>query len=256
MADTAVHTNNRLEPSVGVEDMVGVRTRISWGAIIAGSVLALALYFLLTLLGGAIGFSISDKFGGKTIGIAAAIYAIVVTGACLFAGGFVASQFTAGENRREATMYGLLVWAAVFTMLLWLMATGVRAGFNTMVGVVTAGGNVAEVTSKNATQGDAEEAARKFGFSQQQIDEVKAKTKNAPADAKAAIDDPANKAKAEEAAREAGEVATRVTWWSFFGTLVSMIAAAAGGYVGSGPSFRLFAVPVARSVRSETLVRA
>ena len=260
MADATVHTGNnrldRLDSPVGVEDMVGVRSRISWGAIIAGSVLALALYFLLTLLGGAIGFSVSDKFGGKTIGVAAAIYAILVTAGCLFAGGFVASQFTAGENRREAAMYGLLVWAAVFTMLLWLMATGVRAGFNTMVGVATAGSSMADATAKNTTQADAEEAARKFGFSQQQIDEVKAKAKNAPGDLKATIDDPATRAKAEEAAREAGEVATRVTWWSFFGTLVSMLAAAAGGYVGSGPTFRLFAMPAARTVRSETLVRS
>lgn len=260
MADTMAHTNNRLDnrsdSPVGVEDLVGVRSRISWGAIIAGSVLALALYFLLTLLGGAVGFSISDKFGGKTIGIAAAVYAIAVTAACLFAGGFVASQFTAGENRREATMYGLLVWAAVFTMLLWLMATGVKAGFNAMVGVATAGASVVDTTAKNTSQADAEEAARKFGFSQQQIEDVKAKARNAPADAKAATEDPANKAKAEEAAREAGEVATRVTWWSFFGTLVSMIAAAAGGYVGSGPNFRLFAVPARNAVRGDALVRS
>ena len=256
MADTAAHTNARIDSPVGVEDVAGVRSRISWGAIIAGSVLALALYFLLTLLGGAIGFSVSDKFGGRSIGIAAAVYAIVVTGVCLFVGGFVASQFTAGENRREAVVYGLLVWAAVFTMLLWLTATGVRAGFNTMVGVATAGGNVADATAKNVSQADAEEAARKFGFTQQQIEGAKARVRNAPAEAGAAVDDPANKAKAEEAAREAGEVATRVTWYSFLGTLVSMLAAAAGGFVGSGPTFRLFAVPAARStVRSETLLR-
>jgi hypothetical protein len=244
MADTMAQETNG---QVGVEDLAGVRSRISWGAILGGSVLAIALYFLLTLLGGAIGFSISDKFGGKTIGIAAAVYAIAVTAFCLFAGGFIASQLTAGENRREAAVYGLLVWAAVFAMLLWLMASGVRAGFNSMVGIVTAGGNVADAAAKNVSQADAEEAARRFGFSQQQIDEVKAKAKNAPADAKAAAEDPANKQKAEEAAREAGEVATRVTWWSFLGTLVSMVAAAAGGYVGSGPSFRLFAMPVART---------
>ncbi|MDY3555234.1 hypothetical protein R5W24_004373 [Gemmata sp. JC717] len=247
MADTVVQgTHNRVEQPVGVEDLAGVRSRISWGAILAGSVLAVALYFLLTLLGGAIGFSVSDKFGGRTIGIAAAVYAIVVTAFCLFAGGFVASQLTTGENKREAAMYGLLVWAAVFAMLLWLMASGVKAGFNSMVGVATAGGNVADVAAKNVSQADAEEAARRFGFTQQQIDEVKAKAKSAPADARAAAEDPANRQRAEDAAREAGDVATRVTWYSFLGTLVSMLAAAAGGYVGAGPTFRLFAVPTVR----------
>lgn len=39
-------------PRVDVEDVVPVQSRISWGAILAGSALALALYFLFTLLGG------------------------------------------------------------------------------------------------------------------------------------------------------------------------------------------------------------
>jgi hypothetical protein len=248
MAEAVLNTtHNRIEQSVGVEDVSGVRGRVSWGAILAGSVLALALYFLLTLLGGAIGLSVSDKFGGKTIGIAAAIYAVVVTAVSLFAGGFVASQLTTGENKREATVYGLLVWAAVFAMLLWLMATGVKAGFNAMVGVATAGANVTNTAGENVSKEDFEDAARRAGYSQQQINDFKEKVKNAPADAKAAAEDPNNRAKAEEAARKAGEVATQVTWWTFFGTLVSMLAAAAGGYVGAGPTFRLFAVPVART---------
>lgn len=258
MADATVSAaKGRLESPVGVEDLVGVRSRISWGAIVAGSVLALALYFLLTLLGSAIGFSVSDKFEGRNIGAGAAVYAVLVTAACLFAGGVVASQFTAGENKREAAMYGLLVWAAVFTMLLWLMATGVKAGFNTMVGVATAGSAAVDTAAKNVTQADAEEAARKFGFSQQQIDEVKQRARNAPADAKAAVEDPANQARAQEVAREAGEVATRVTWWAFLGTLVSMLAASAGGYVGAGPTFRLFAAGTAppAPVRREAVLR-
>lgn len=78
MANGAVKTSVTVEGGAGTEDVSGVRARISWGAVLAGSVLAIALYFLLTLLGGAIGFSVSDKFGGRTIGIAAAVYAIVI----------------------------------------------------------------------------------------------------------------------------------------------------------------------------------
>ena len=46
--------------------------------------------------------------------------------------------------------------------------------------------------------------------------------------------------------REAGEVATHVTWYTFFGTLASMLAAVAGGYCGAGPNFRLFATTATR----------
>ena len=220
---------------VGAEDLFPVRSRISWGAILAGSVLALAVYLLLTLLGGAIGMSVSDDFAGRNIGTAAAIWAIATTTLSLLLGGFIASQLTVGENKTEGMLYGLLVWAAVFAMLLWLMASGVRAGFGAMVGVATAAG-------QNVSQADFEAMALRAGYSQQQINDFKARVNNAPAEAQAAANDPAVQARA----REAAETATRVTWYTFAGTLVSMLAAALGGYLGAGPQFRLFAVPVAR----------
>ena len=89
---------------------------------------------------------------------------LVVLAACLFAGGFVASQLTTGENKLEAGMYGLLVWALVFAMLLWLMASGVRAGFNAMVGVATAGSAAADAAGQNVSQASFEEAARRAGY--------------------------------------------------------------------------------------------
>jgi hypothetical protein len=39
--------------------------------------------------------------------------------------------------------------------------------------------------------------------------------------------------------RELEEAATRTAWYAFFGAWVSMVAAAAGAYVGAGPRFRL-----------------
>ncbi len=238
-----------VESSVHVEDLMPVRSRVSWGAIAAGSVLALALYFLLTLLGGAVGFSISDKTTAHGLGIAAAVWAIAVTAGCLFVGGFVASHLTVGENPREGALYGLFVWAVVFAMLLWLMASGVRSGFNAMVGVATAGGAAANAAGSNLSQADFEEYARRAGYTQQQIDDLKGRVKAAPADAKAVAEDPATKAKAEQFARDAGEAATTVAWYTFLGTLVSMLAAAAGGYVGAGPTFRLLATPTRTMVR-------
>jgi len=240
MADTS---------AVYAEDLVPVRSRISWGAITAGSVLALALYFLLTLLGGAVGLSVSDRLEGRTIGIGAAVYAILVTASCLFVGGYVASQLTTGENRTEGLVYGLLVWGVVFAMLLWLMASGVRAGFNTMVGVATAGSTAVGETARNTTAGDWEAAAGRAGVPADQIAAWKERVRNAPAEARIAAEDPANREKAAEMAREANEVATRVTWYTFLGTLVSMVAASVGGYVGSGPTLRLFAMTVSTGGR-------
>jgi len=66
VADNRTHHSDR---SVGVEDLAGVRSRVSWQAILAGAALALALYFLLTLLGAAIGLSIRDTADGRAIGV-------------------------------------------------------------------------------------------------------------------------------------------------------------------------------------------
>jgi hypothetical protein len=210
--------------AVHAEDILPVRSRISWGAIAAGSVLALALYFLLTLLGGAIGLSVSGNVSDQSLGIGAAAWAIITTAGCLFLGGFLASQFTAGENKVEGTMYGLLVWAVVFAGLLWLMASGVRAGFNAMVGMATPAANANVNTNW-------EEVARRNGATDADIERVK----NAPESVRNAINNPTNQV-------IAAENATRAAWYSFLGTLVSMIAAGLGGMIGSGPTFRLFTV--------------
>jgi hypothetical protein len=233
---------------IQTEALLPVHSRVSWGAITAGSVIALALYFLLTLLGGAIGFSLKDYSNAETIGKMGAIWAIAVTACCLYMGGFVASQLTTGENRGEGAVYGLLVWAVVFAMLVWLMATGVRAGFNAMLGVATAGTNLVDTAARNTSSEDWEAAARRYGFDQAQIDVVKERVRNAPAEARNAVEDPATRDKVSTMTREVGEKATQVSWYTFLGTVISMLAAAFGGFIGSGPSVRVFVAPVRPTV--------
>jgi len=222
--------------AVNTEDLVPVQSRISWGAIIAGSVLAISLYFLLALLGGAMGLSVSDKVDQQTLGVGAAIYAIVVTAVCLFIGGYIASQLTTGENKLEGGLYGIFVWASVFGILLALMTSGVRLGLTAMLGASTAG----KVVAENSKQVDWEASARQAGVPQERIEEWKQKAKDAPATARQAVEDPQNQ-------QAAANAATRMTWYTFFGVWISMMAAAAGGYIGSGPTFQLLGVTVGRA---------
>ena len=235
---TASRTDARDFP-LSREDLVGTASRISWGPIFAGSVLALSLYFLLSLLGAATGFSVSEKFDARNIGIGAAVYAILVTAFCLFIGGAVATQLAVGENKREAGIYGLLVWSLTFAMMLALMVGGVRAGFGAMVGVVTAGSSVAQATgTQNATnpQADLENAARRAGYTDAQINDFKAKLD-------ANVKNPTAPNVTKEEALATG---TNVTWIAFAGTLISMLAAVGGAIFGAGPTLQLLAVPVAR----------
>src|SRR5919204_199405 len=117
------------------EDLVPVRSRVNWGAIFAGAVLALAVYLILTLLGGAIGLTVSDNVRTDTLKTGGAIWAILATAIALFVGGWVTTQCTVGENKTEAVVHGVIMWGVVLAMLLWLMATGIRAGFNAMAGM-------------------------------------------------------------------------------------------------------------------------
>lgn len=223
MADTA---------TVRVEDVMPVRSRVSWGAIFAGAMVALALYFLLTLLGAAVGFSVGGHVRPQSLGTAAAVWAVLATVLCLFVGGYVTSQCSAGENRFEAVLYGIILWGVLFGMLLWLMASGVRSGFNAMVGMAQ---STQAITNDGSSSGW-EEAARRAGVPQERIDEWRAKAPDTADRARRAAEDPANQ-------QAAADAATRVTWWAFLGTLMSMLASVAGAYIGSGPRFRLLAMP-------------
>src|ERR1700730_3851115 len=142
-----------------VEDLVPVRSRVSWGAIVAGAVLAMAVYLVLTLLGGAIGLTVSDNVRTDSLKTGGAIWAILATAIALFVGGWVTTQCTMGENKTEAVVHGVIMWGVVLAMLLWLMATGIRAGFNAMVGMA----NVGSAAARNTTTEDWEAAARRSG---------------------------------------------------------------------------------------------
>ncbi|QDT17293.1 hypothetical protein [Alienimonas californiensis] len=253
------HDRDRL-PDVGVDDVLPVRSRVSWGAILAGAVLALALYFLLTLLGAAIGLSVGPDTDADTLGTGAAIWAIVVTALCLFAGGYLASEFTVGESKVEGAVYGALVWAAVFAMLLWLMASGVRAGFNAMVGVATAGGAavgtvvdaVPADAAANVNLADLRSVAQRAGFEQAQIDQLTAaaetRAREAANSAGSAVNSGELEREASQTAEEIVDATATVTWLTFAGTLLSMLAAVLGGYLGAGPTFRLIPLPARRRV--------
>jgi hypothetical protein len=229
--------------TVRVEDLQPVRSRVSWGAIFAGAAVALALYFLLTLLGGAIGLSVGGRASPEAVGNGAAVWAVLTTVLALFVGGYVTSQCSVGENRFEAVLYGVILWGVLFGMLLWLMASGVRAGFNAMVGVTQA----TQAVAGDVSSGGWEAAARKAGVPQEQLDEWRKRAAEAPGQARRSAEDPHNQ-------QAAADTATRVTWWAFLGTLASMLASVAGAYAGAGPRFRLVAVPYVRT-RGEAVNR-
>ena len=217
--------------TISASDLLPVRSRVSWGAIFAGAVIALATYFLLTLLGAAIGLTVTDDVRADTLGTGAAVWAVLATAAALFLGGWVTSQCVVGENKTEAAIHGVIMWGAVFAMILWLVASGVRSGFGAMVGVANASSTAASATDWQAM-------ASRAGVSQADINALQQKAANAPAQAKQAAMNPANQQAVQN-------TATRVTWWTLAATIASILAAVAGAVVGAGPQFRVLGREVA-----------
>lgn len=200
-----------------VEDLLSVGSRISWGAVLAGTVVALALQFLLAVLGAAVGVSISERIDPNNLQTAAVVWSIVTTCAALFIGGMVTSQFTVGENKLEALLYGIIMWAVLFVLLL-VLAAGGSVRWSAMVGM-------AQLAQTASTQ-SWETAAQNAGIPPDQIKEWQRTLAGEKKDA-------------TSASQRTAEATTRIAWYAFAGTWLSMLAAAVGSLVGAGPTFRL-----------------
>lgn len=224
-------TTDRTMPAV--EDLTGVKSRISWAAVLGGAVITLAAYLVLTFLCAAVGLSLTaTTVRGETLAIGAVVAAIVTMAGSLFLGGWITTQLSVGENTREAVIYGVLTWAVVTAISLGLVGTGIRAGYMALMGSALVAQNDPQVQNRNW-----EELARDAGVTQEKINEVKQTTD--PNRVRAEVTDPANQEKARQTS-----IAT--AWALLGGTLLSIGAAVGGAVVGKGASFRLFAAtPVA-----------
>ena len=97
---------------VKIEDIAGVQSRVSWAAVLGGSVIAIAAYLVLTFFFAALGLSLTDAgVRENAIGIGAIVAAVLSIVVALFLGGWVTTQLSVGENKREAMIYGVLTWA-------------------------------------------------------------------------------------------------------------------------------------------------
>jgi hypothetical protein len=109
---------------------LGALKRISWGAVIAGVVLALVVQLLLGMLGLGIGMSTVDPAAGDTpsaqaVGIGAAVWWVVTSLVALFIGGWVAGHLAGIPERLDGTLHGLLTWAVTTLFTLYLLSTAV-----------------------------------------------------------------------------------------------------------------------------------
>lgn len=122
--------------------------RISWGAVLAGVVVAIVTQMMLNALGLAIGAaSIEPQYNATPtmpeFGAGVVIWMAASALLSLFAGGFVAGRMSGTVSHSEAAIHGLTTWATVMLITAYMVSSGVGTILGGISNVVSSGLNLA-----------------------------------------------------------------------------------------------------------------
>lgn len=182
---------------------------ISWGSVLAGAVIALAIGGMLSLAGLAIGATAldpADSGSAASVGVGAGLWLALSTILGMLVGGYVAARSAHNPDHHEGALHGASVWAVGFVLAFFL--TGSFAT-NAALSGLQAAGQAAEAVTPAA-------ADRVAGAARDAAD--------------AATPDTAEERQAVDAARKATSAGA---FWAFFTMLASGVAAMIGGTLGA-----------------------
>jgi uncharacterized protein DUF2795 len=116
------------------------RSRISWGAVFAGAVVAVATTFLLSLLGAAIGAGSIHPLDTSSSDVArygtgAAIWQIINLAISMAFGGYVAARLSGTHSHLDGELHGVTMWGVALLLGSVLLAHAVSG----LVGMVAQG---------------------------------------------------------------------------------------------------------------------
>ncbi len=146
----ATNVSQAAVPAYEAGAVLRAARRVSWGAIFAGVVIAVAVQLLLGILGTGIGLSMVDPVEGTTpgatgFGIGAGLYWLLTTVVALGAGGFAATWLSGATERFDALIHGLVVWGVTLILTLYLLTSAVGGiiggAFRTVGAVAGAAGS-------------------------------------------------------------------------------------------------------------------
>ena len=137
----AVFSTPAAEPPVAETGLRAATNRISWGAVFAGTVLAIVLQLALSLLGLGIGLGTIDPLTEQSpmagIGTGAAIWWIVTMLGSLFLGATVAGRLAGMPRPKGGLLHGLLTWSVVTLLTFYLLTTAVGRIIGGVTGVAS-----------------------------------------------------------------------------------------------------------------------
>lgn len=192
-------------------------TLISWPAVIAGAVVAIAVGAMLNLLGVALGAASINPYDlstgeAKAFSAGAGAWIAIANALALFAGGFVASRVAKYTDHHKGYLHGLAVWAVAFLIALFFAGSSAVGGINAMIdGLSNNGVEEARLLDREAVADDGVPP-----LAGERSDRVAAVPPAAQPEADATADSTAT-----------------VALWGFIAMLLGLVAAAFGGRYGS-----------------------
>jgi hypothetical protein len=245
----------------------GEGTKVSWGGVFAGVLVAVGLLFLLGALGVAVGISAADpgETQASSLGAGAGIWAGLSLLVALFVGGMVSTRVGAITDGTTGFFEGALVWVVSILMMVYFASSGVSmiagSAFRMVGGATQAvtgamqggGGNVDmsgsvdQIVQRLKDPKTAQQIASATGMEQgevgsalsetaQRVEKNRADPAKAAAEAKAGMSELMQKAKAsgalEQKAEELQPQASRAAWITFGALVLSLLAAVIGAMSG------------------------
>ena len=188
-----------------------LHTLISWPAVIAGAVVAVAVGAMLNLLGVALGASAFNPYdfdGGDASGFTAAagMWMAFANAIALFIGGAVATRAAKYADHHKGALHGLAVWALAFLLAITIAGAG-------------GAGGVAAIPGGDARDGDVGETVTGDRYPSSRVIEGELIE---PAPLPAPVE-----------TEEAADTTAMLALWGFLTMLIGAIAAIFGGLYGS-----------------------
>lgn len=229
--------------------------RISWGAIIAGLIVALVTQILLTMLGVAIGAATIDPLQEQRplegLGTGAAIWWVVSSLISLFLGGCVAGRLAGVPRKGDGALHGIIMWGTATLITLLLAGTALGGLFGGAFGAIKQSSGQGAPPQlgeqiKGALQRSGVNVDQMQDKAQQKIDQAQQKVENTVQTGQV---DQQTEQQARETGQKVASGTSKAALWGFIGLLLGALMAAWGGSAAAPREFRTVVTePVARPV--------
>jgi hypothetical protein len=190
-----------------------VELGLSWRSIFVAVVVGLAVQFVFTLLGVAIGLTALDVTGAdqnaRGVGFGAGLWTLVVAVLAWFLGAYVGSWSSGAFNRATGIVHGVTAWGIGLFLILALVGSSITGAISTGFGLVSEGAKAAGSTGL-VQRRDLERGSQALEESARQLEESVPGT-----------------------AQKVATTAARGAWGAFFTAALSLGAAAVGGAAGA-----------------------